>query len=66
MFGLNSTFLDVPQSEFTLKGSILGFNVVQPDTRFHFKSANQITKKVKFSISKNFKISIISKNSKFS
>jgi hypothetical protein len=38
--GLNSTFLVVPQSEFTLKGSILGFNVVQPETRFHFKSAN--------------------------
>ena len=33
--------------------SIRCFNVVQPETRFHFQSDNQIAKKVK--ISKNFK-----------
>ena len=41
--GLNSTFLVVPQSEF-LRESIRGFNVVQPETRFHFQSANQIAR----------------------
>jgi hypothetical protein len=35
--------------------SIRCFKVVQPETRFHFQSANQIAKKVK--IFKNFKIS---------
>jgi hypothetical protein len=35
--------------------SIRCFNVVQPETRFHFQSSNQIAKKVK--IFKNFKIS---------
>ena len=35
--------------------SIRCFNVVQPDTRFHFRSANQIAKRVK--MFKNFKIS---------
>ena len=35
--------------------SIWCFNVVQPETRFHFQSVNQIAKKVK--ISKFYKIS---------
>ena len=47
LIGLNSTFLVVPQCEFTSRepqGSIRGFNVFQPETRFHFQSANQIAR----------------------
>ena len=45
--------------------SIRCFNVIQPETRFHFQLANQIAKKgqnfQKFQIFKNFKFSKISK-----
>jgi hypothetical protein len=55
----NLLFADWPKQYFlgcTSVSSIRGFNVVQPETRFHFQSANQIAKKVQ--ISKfSFKIS---------
>ena len=50
----NSIFSTLPQSEYTSREiffcvyfcllSIRCFNVVQPETRFHFQSANQIAK----------------------
>ena len=59
LIGLNSIFSTLPQSEYTSRAvstprvsvyfcllSIRCFNVVQPETRFHFQWANQIAKKV--------------------
>jgi hypothetical protein len=82
LIGLNSIFSTLPQSEYTSREvysglclflsivnlSIWCFNVVQPETRFHFQSANQIAKqKVKiFKKFQNFKnLQKISKFQKF-